>query len=277
MLHNVCTRPTGSSPSRLAIDLSPLGGQRTDYLNRLPCVRGAGKPVWFTRAALALCVLFAVLAAARGRSEASPPRGISSVSVSRAFFNPGLGQRVEISFLVKEAGSLDLSVVDRHKGLVRRLASGAPIEAGRVSYVWDGRGDAGQVVPDEAYSVRIDLAGRSGKQTYAPAGRKSKPVSATTTFYDRQNGILAYRLSAPSRVFIQGRSLRASRTIVNGEPRIAGSVIDHWNGYDVSGEVYIPALPGFSISISAVALPENAIITVGTARPALAASGGRPR
>src|SRR5437870_9626349 len=71
-------------------------------------------------------------------TEASEPRLIFSVSVSRLFFNPTLGQKVAISFSVSRAGLLTLSLFDARGGLVRRLASREAAEQGWRFYVWDG-------------------------------------------------------------------------------------------------------------------------------------------
>jgi flagellar hook assembly protein FlgD len=206
-----------------------------------------------------------------GRSEASRGPGISRVAVSRPFFNPSLRQDIEISIALGKPGFLSLSVVDQTGLVVCQLASGRKVRPGKLAYVWDGRDTTGEVVPDEAYSIRIVLLARGGKESYDPALKRAREVSATTTFYDPQTGVLAYKLAGAARVQIQARSSRAIRTVLGGEPRTAGSVIDHWNGFDESGRVYLPGQPNFSISISAAALPENAIITVGKR----AAAGGK--
>jgi hypothetical protein len=197
--------------------------------------------------------------------------------VSKGFFNPRLGQTIGISLAVERPGLLTLLVLDSENRVIRRLVSREPVEAGKLSRPWDGRDGAGEVVADGVYSLKIELRNPGRRDVYLPSGRNNKPVDVVTTFYDRQNGVVAYKLPAPSRVFLQARSFRVSRTIVAGEPRAAGSVIDYWNGFDEDGREYIAALPGFSISITATALPENAIITVGNrSLPALASARVRP-
>jgi hypothetical protein len=235
------------------------------------CSTETGRP---PLSALAGWALVGLLLA--GLSDATP-RGISSVSVSKGFFNPRLGQTIGISLAVERPGLLTLVVLDSDDRVARRLVSREPVEAGKLSRSWDGRDGEGQVVADGAYSLKIELWNPGRRDTYLPSKRNAGPVEVGTTFYDRQNGVVAYKLSASSRVFLQARSFRVSRTIVAGEPRTAGSVIDHWNGFDEYGKEYIAGLPGFSISITATALPENAIITVGNrASPALAAARVRP-
>jgi flagellar hook assembly protein FlgD len=229
------------------------------------------------RPALACGAVLALYLTGNGQSEASTSSGISSVSLSKAFFNPSLEQKIGISFAVGRSGLLTLSVLDRDGRVARRLAFRQRVRAGRLSYAWDGRDSSGHVVLDGAYSLKIELLGPGERGTYLPRRSKAKPVKVETTFYDGQNGIVGYKLSAPARVSIDAASYRVSRAIIRGQPRTAGSVVDNWNGYDESGKEYIPALPGFSLSISAEALPENAIITVGN-RPSttLARMRGRP-
>ena len=53
------------------------------------------------------------------------------------------------------------------------------------------------------------------------------------------------------------------KTIVNREPRPTGPVIETWLGLDESGSFYVPDLRGFSVSVAATSLPENALISVG--------------
>lgn len=251
---------------------SSAGSWRKNGASMRACSTETGRP---QLSALAGWMLVGLLLA--GHSDASPPRGISSVSVARGFFNPRLGQTIGISLAVERPGLLTLLVLDSDDRVARRLVSREPVEAGKLSRSWDGRDAEGEVVADGAYSLKIELRNPGRRDIYLPSGRNAKPVGVVTTFYDRQNGVVAYKLSAPSRVFLQARSFRVSRTIVAGEPRTAGSVIDYWNGFDEDGKEYIAALPGFSISITATALPENAIITVGNrALPALASARVRP-
>jgi hypothetical protein len=222
-------------------------------------------------AAGALVVLL-LFVGGTGISEASRPGGISAVAVSRPFFNPSLGQSIEVSVVLRKSGLLSLSIVDSNGIVVRELATRAPTRHGKRAYVWNGRTAAGEVVPDEAYSIRIVLASRGERESYFPALRRVREINATTTFYDPQTGVVAYKLPAAARVRIEARSGRSTRIVLGAEPRTAGSVIDHWNGFDESGRLYLPGEADFSLSISAAALPENAIITVGKS-----AAAGRGR
>ncbi len=52
---------------------------------------------------------------------------------------------------------MTVRILDRDGFVVRTIASGGEITPGKVGYTWDGRDDSGQVVTDEAYSLRIVL------------------------------------------------------------------------------------------------------------------------
>src|SRR5512132_4418759 len=97
------------------------------------------------------------LAAGRGFAADRAESAISDVSVSRPFFNPSLGQKVGISFALAQPGNLTVQILDRDGYPVRKLVSGKAVEKGKQALDWDGRGDAGEVVSDEAYSLKIDL------------------------------------------------------------------------------------------------------------------------
>ena len=214
---------------------------------------------------------------AAGTHAAPRAVAIESVSVSRPFFNPTQGQKIRISFAVGSVGELTIVILDRDGFPVRRLVLEQAVQAGNVLYDWDGKDDSGQVVPDEAYSLKIDLASQGGAATYFPASSPASAVEAGLGYYDRRTAVLSYRLPVAARVHIQAGLARADeksgersgpvlKTLVNREPRPAGSDIETWNGLDETGAYYVPDLPGFVMAIAATSLPENSIITVGNNR-----------
>ena len=62
-----------------------------------------------------------------------------------------------LSFLVRKPQRIDVEVVDRDGDPVRTLAVGARRPVGGVEYEWDGRDDAGELVADGPYRVRVRL------------------------------------------------------------------------------------------------------------------------
>jgi len=199
---------------------------------------------------------------------------ISGVSTSPAFFNPSIGQREEIRFMVARPGTVRVEILDRDRYLIRRLAEQA-VQPGPASFLWDGKDDAGLVVPDEAYTLRITLLGESAEDAYDPSRQHDpSPQDLTSCTYSRGEGILSYTLPWPARVHILAGQATPDpatkaprgpvlRTVVDRQPRTAGSVVEAWKGFDESGTIYVPDLPHFVVGITIAPLPENTIIAVG--------------
>jgi hypothetical protein len=216
------------------------------------------------------------------------PMAVTDVSLSRPFFNPSLGQKIGISFTVAEPGNLAVQILDRDGYTVRQLVSGKVIEKGKQSFDWDGRDDAGEIVPDEAYSLKINLESSGRTATYFPADVSDVSLEGVTAAFDPIRGILAYRLPKPARVSLAAissdphkkSSLR--QVIVDGEPRTLGAIVEPWNGYDKSAKVNLAERSGLRIELKARALPENSLITIGNRKArfaewALKRNGSAPR
>lgn len=217
-------------------------------------------------ASLSVLVL---LGAASLFGAASPPP-IRDVSIDPLFFNATAGQFTTITFYAAVAGEAKVSILDRDRYRVRTLPP-REVTPGLVSFTWDGRDDSGSVVPDEAWNVRVDLAGATydPSRDFHPLDEDPQPRS-----YSRTDGILSYRLARPARVHIEAGQAALNpktgrnegpilKTIVNREPRVAGAVVEKWSGFDESGTIRVSDLPHFAISVLATSLPDNSIITRG--------------
>jgi hypothetical protein len=238
---------------------------------------------------LAVCLIGSALLLAVPLLAADPkPMAVTDVSLSRPFFNPSLGQKIGISFTVAEPGNLAVQILDRDGYTVRQLVSGKVIEKGKQSFDWDGRDDAGEIVPDEAYSLKINLESSGRTATYFPADVSDVSLEGVTAAFDPIRGILAYRLPKPARVSLAAissdphkkSSLR--QVIVDGEPRTLGAIVEPWNGYDKSAKVNLAERSGLRIELKARALPENSLITIGNRKArfaewALKRNGSAPR
>ena len=66
-------------------------------------------------------------------------------------------ETARIGFNLREPQRIDVTMVNRDGDEVRELASGLERQEGRVVLTWDGRDDAGLVVPDGAYRVQVRL------------------------------------------------------------------------------------------------------------------------
>jgi len=67
-------------------------------------------------------------------------------------------QTAVLAFRLRRSDRLDAVVVDDDAHPVRTLLLGQRHRRGRVSLTWDGRDDAGGIVPDGRYSLRLHLA-----------------------------------------------------------------------------------------------------------------------
>ena len=195
-----------------------------------------------------------------------------SLTTSRAFFNPSIGESLRLQISVPHRGLLTVLVLDRDGVPIRTLFQES-VAQGTTAVIWDGKDAHGAVVPDEAYSFKIDLTDSAHHLTYFPAAAPAGPAKGIpVTRYDPGTSIITYRLLVASRVHIQAGTAIITkgqaegpvlRTVVDRQPRAAGAVIDQWNGLDQSGTITVPEQPHFVMAIAASALPENVVITVG--------------
>lgn len=212
--------------------------------------------------------LLSLLTALTVLAGSGPP--IRDVSIAPPFFNPTAGQKATIAFRADVAGTVRVTILDRDRFTIRTLAP-VEVQPGVVTVEWDGCDDRSAIVPDEAWSLRIELAGGvyDPSLDFMPITEDPQP-----RMYSPANGVLSFRLSRPSRVHVQagqakrvdGRYTREGpmiRTIVDREPRVAGPIVERWNGFDESGTIRVSSLPHFVISVLATSLPDNSLITRG--------------
>jgi FlgD Ig-like domain len=71
-----------------------------------------------------------------------------------------------LSFRLRRDDSLDIAVVDGQENVVRTLATDVRPGRGRVRVRWGGRNDAGAIVPDGQYRLRVHLDGEDRTVTF---------------------------------------------------------------------------------------------------------------
>lgn len=192
------------------------------------------------------------------------------INFSRPFFNPTLGEAVQIVARTAAQGSMSVTILDPDGVPVRRLTPvGATSKEFHLS--WDGRDESQEVVPDEAYTMSFELTTLEQRRISDPIRKHvAHEVQVTNGQFDRQRGVISYQLPQPSRVRVIASAMKPDgsgrvprRTIVSWEPRMAGAVVEQWNGYDESSTVNLLELPDSTIQIEARSLPGNVLITVG--------------
>lgn len=66
-------------------------------------------------------------------------------------------QTAQLSFRLGERERIEATIVDADGDFVRTLLTGSEQEIGRVRMEWDGRDEAGRIVPDGDYRVRVRM------------------------------------------------------------------------------------------------------------------------
>lgn len=92
----------------------------------------------------------------RLKLELSP---IYDTRLERKVFSPVCGcakEQATVSFQLREPDRLTVAIVDGDE-VVRTILDSEPAAAGGVAVSWDGRDDAGRIVPEGTYSPRVHL------------------------------------------------------------------------------------------------------------------------
>ncbi|WP_187369237.1 FlgD immunoglobulin-like domain containing protein [Baekduia soli] len=144
-------------------------------------------------------VLFGILVAATfaaffvAQRLKNAPSVIQSLRINSAgpgnVFSPngdGRRERVRIALKLKKADRVTLAVLDARGDVVRTLVDDRPVRAyetiGLPGVPWDGRDDAGRVVPDGRYRLRITLRNQ-GRSVVVPRSilKDTKPPTPLVT------------------------------------------------------------------------------------------------
>ncbi len=194
---------------------------------------------------------------------------ITDVSHAPSPFDPSEGESCTIEYSISAAAYVTITLTDRAGDLVRHLVTAAARSQGAHAEVWDGRDDAGAVVPDDVYLYTIEAETDGGDYAVYSPGDGAQPqvtgLIGTSPFNPSQgqNCTINYNLSADAlcrvRIGIAGGPLL--RTLVDWEPRSSGARHEIWDGRDESGAI-VPA-GQYLIAVWADAMPVNGIVTVG--------------
>src|SRR5258708_19266812 len=142
------------------------------------------------------------------------------------------GETVTVTIYFARRGHTTIVIVDRDGYPVRTLAKAQAVD-GSLSLGWDGRDDSGQLVADEAYSLKIDWRGAEGGDTYFPANIMQPITAIEPRSYSRRSATLTYTLPRPSRVHIQPATAAIDpktkkppgpvmKTVINPHPPLRG-------------------------------------------------------
>ncbi len=138
----------------------------------------------------------------------------------------------------RQADTADVEVVNRDGDVVRSLAANETVPKGDVTFVWNGRDDAGEIAPDGRYRARLHLED-SRRTILVPTTFRldTRPprvrvISVSPrTISPEGNGVndrvkLVYRSGSKARPIL----IANEAIVVRGKARVAGRARVQWNG-----------------------------------------------
>lgn len=194
---------------------------------------------------------------------ASAHAQVTIVGLSGNALSTAGGPPVRISVRTELPGALVVHLLTGDGDVARSLRLPAP-SAGVHELSWDGLDNAGQPVPDEAYTPRAVLVHAGGEAVHDPRLTSGGETVAGLEPAVTSDGSIAYQLSAPARVLIRvgikGGAMVRSLSV--WQPRPAGRNLQRWNGYDEEGVVDLRR-ERLAMLAAAFRLPDHAILTSG--------------
>ena len=130
-----------------------------------------------------------------------------------------------IRFQLRERDRLDVAIVDGGENVVRTIVRNQDVEAGRIEFGWDGRDDAGKVLPEGEYRPRIHLR-RERRTILMPnpiqidvtppvveAARVRPSVFSPDGDRRRERVVVSYRLSEPAKAILYVNGTKRVETL----------------------------------------------------------------
>lgn len=191
---------------------------------------------------------------------------VSFGDYTKVEFAPTRGQLFSIPLQVEQDAIVNIQILSPDGDPIRTLRSDLSLKPGRHVAEWDGKDDAGLVVPDEAYVPVIRARLVDGTELTVNPGQNSGgemveelDVRITST------KDIAYSLPAPSRVLIRAgiKGGPMLRSLAAWAPRGQGKNVQRWDGRDQDGLIDLRTEKGLTVLVTAFQLPHRAIITVG--------------
>jgi FlgD Ig-like domain len=170
-------------------------------------------------------------------------------------FSPTCGcatNAAELSVRLRKRETVDALIVDEDGNDVRTLATRARRGPGRISFRWDGRDDAGRVVPDGMYRLRMDFDGGSRTIVIPKVVRVDTKAPAiallSVTPAEFHSARIVFRTSeraqplllADGAVVARGKIRRAGRKALVWQAPRAGRYVLSLEAQDAAGNVSAP-------------------------------------
>lgn len=197
----------------------------------------------------------------------------ATLSIANNTFDPTVGQTAAINTSISAGVPVRLLLKDRNGAVIRTLVNTFRA-AGSYSDAWNGKDDAGRLLPEGEYFaiLEYDFAGtvRSVDLTNSTGGARYNPSrnSLPSTFQPFNNNLLTINFTIPTN---QGASeIQAFIGLFNTDTRFvtlldrvplgAGTHTIKWDGLDANGKFAVPP-PGdqFLFGIFGFTLSKNGI------------------
>jgi hypothetical protein len=163
--------------------------------------------------------------------------------------------KARIALRLAKPDVVSVSIVDNSRRDVRRLVSERPA-SGRVAFLWNGRDDAGRVVPDGFYRARVRLDLREKTFALPNAIRvdtkrpSAKVVSVRPRVFSPDGDRRADRVSVRYTLDERARGM----LYVDGVRRVAGSTLERSGELRWYGKVGGRSLPAGRYRLAVVAV-----------------------
>jgi hypothetical protein len=188
---------------------------------------------------------------------------VTDVTLNRETFNPSIGDgKVELRYKIQKADAVTIGVYDADNSLVVTLAENEKQPSGEHMANWDGIDFSGRAVPDGTYTFTIETA--SGG-VFDPGTFSGGFVDDIENAAFNDDGTVVYTLPKCARVLVRlgVKNGPMLRTLVDWEPRVAGSITEYWDWKDQDKIFNLRGNKAFSALITYVELPDATIITYG--------------
>ena len=222
----------------------------------------------------ALRLVFAALPlyANMGLAEGPSALSISDVQLDRRQFFPERGEAVSVRLRVSVPAHVEWRWFDARDLLIRSISSDGQLAAGESTLAWDGRDQAGRLVPPEAYHYTLvastaDGATQEHDLTDLTGGLDLEIPSVE---FDSSAQVMRYTLNAWSRVNLRiglhdnGPLLRS---LIGWNVRGPGAQAEPWDGKDASGVMRLADSTGLQLWGMAFSLTDNAVVVGDTRSP----------
>ena len=193
---------------------------------------------------------------------------LSNIGISSQSINTNASETTTLFFTINAPGTVTFKVIPEKQG-----PTGPPVyqtsqtcvAAGAYSFTWNGTGNTGTVVPDEAYLLIIEASDGTTSDTYSPGqptGTGTVTCAQEATFSPGKNDPLtiSYAPAQTGRVDIRIAWGTQNFKIIDAAPFAAGSYTYDWNGRDPAGNLLDD---GATAYCSLALLRENAVVTTG--------------